>query len=116
MFYPCYGSSIFKQSKTVCPESANLEHFFDGLSTLKQEEADTCEALLTLEECTNSLNQFKNNKTPGSDGFTIEFYRFFWNTIGPVMVGSFKLCFWKWWNVNLTKTLYYIANTKERQR
>ena len=41
------------QSKNVCPESANLEHFFDGLNTLKQEEADTCERLLTLEECTN---------------------------------------------------------------
>ena len=27
-----------------------------------------------------------NNKTPGSDGFTIEFYRFFWNAIGPIMV------------------------------
>ena len=31
------------QSKSVSPESANLEHFFDGLNTLlKQEEADTC--------------------------------------------------------------------------
>ena len=32
--------------------------------------------LATALECTNSLEQFKNNKTPGSDGFTIEFYRF----------------------------------------
>ena len=61
---------------SVQNRSANLEHFFDGLrNTLKQEEADTCEGLLTLEEYTNSLKHFMNNKTPGSDGFAIEFYR-----------------------------------------
>ena len=81
------------QAKNVCPESANLEHFCDGLNTLKQEEADPCEGLLTLAECTNSLKQFKNNKTPGSDGFTIEFYRYFWNAIGQIMVDSFNYAF-----------------------
>ena len=81
------------QSKNVSPESANLEHFFDGLNTLKQEEADTCEGLLTLAESTNSLQQFKINKAPGSDGFTIEFYRFFWNAIGQIMVDSFNYAF-----------------------
>ena len=55
------------QSKNVCPESANLEFFFDGLTTLKQEEADTCEGLLTLKECSKLLKPFMNNKTPGSD-------------------------------------------------
>ena len=81
------------QTKNVCPESANLEHLFDGLNTLKQEEADTCEGLLTLAECTSLLKQFKNNKTPGYDGFTIEFYRYFWNDIGQIMVDSFNYAF-----------------------
>ena len=88
-----WNSKEIYQSKNVCPESANFEHFFDDLNTLKQEDADTCEGLLTLEECTNSLKQFMNNKTPGSDGFTIEFYRFFWNAIGPIMVDSFNYAF-----------------------
>ena len=35
----------------------------------------------------------KNNKTPGSDGFTIEFYRLFWNVIGQIMVDSFNYAF-----------------------
>jgi len=42
-------------AKNVCPESADLEHFFDGLNTLKQKEADTCEGLLTLAECTTEF-------------------------------------------------------------
>ena len=40
------GERFFKEiheAKNVCLESANLEHLFDGLNTLKQEEADTCE-------------------------------------------------------------------------
>ena len=47
------------QAKNVRLESANLEHLFDSLNTLKQEEVDTCKGLLTLAECTNSLKQFK---------------------------------------------------------
>ena len=78
----------------VCPESANLELFFEGLNTLKQKEVDACEGPLTLKECTKSLKQlFMNNKTPGSNGFTIEFYRFFWNATGPIMVDSFNYAF-----------------------
>ena len=34
-----------------------------------------------------------NNKTPGSDGFTIEFYHFSWNATGPTMVDSFNYAF-----------------------
>ena len=34
-----------------------------------------------------------NNETPSCDGFTIEFYRFFWNAFGPIMVDSFNYAF-----------------------
>lgn len=29
-----------------------------------------------------------NNKSPGSDGFTVEFLKLFWNKIGPFVVRS----------------------------
>ena len=35
----------------------------------------------------------ENNKTPGSDGLTVEFYRFFWNIIAKYMVESFSYVF-----------------------
>ena len=98
------------QAKNVCPESANFEHFTDNLNNLKQEEAGTCEGQLTLAECTNSLKQFDNNKTPGSDGCTIEFYRF-------LLVKSWLIALTmllKIVHVNLTKARYYIVNTKKR--
>ena len=83
------------RSKVVCPDSETFQYFFnsDGLITLKTEEAESCERLLTLQECTDSLSHFKNNKTPGSDGFTIEFYRSFWDVIGQIMVDSFNYAF-----------------------
>ena len=46
-----------------------------------------------MEECAKALSQFKNNKTPGSDGFTVEFYRFFWSLIGQTLVDSFNFSF-----------------------
>ena len=89
-----FFKEIYK-AKGVTPESDAFEHIFQskGLNTLKQEDADSCGGFLTLEECANALNHFKNNKTPGSDGFTIEFYRYFWNTLGQTMVDSFNYAF-----------------------
>ena len=105
--------TFFKEiyrSRDVSPESEIFNHFFhsDGLNTLNIEEADNCEGLLTLQECANSLGQFKNNKTPGSDGFTIEFYRSFWNVIGQFMVDSFNYAF-KNGSLSITQKLGVIS-------
>ena len=47
---------------------------------------NACEGQLTVTECFNTLSSFKNNKTPGNDGLTVEFYKAFWNQIGNVLV------------------------------
>jgi hypothetical protein len=40
------------------------------------------EGNLSFKECGESLKLMKNGKSPGSDGFTVDFYKFFWNDIG----------------------------------
>ena len=40
----------------------------------------------SLDECLKSLQLFENNKTPGDDGLTVEFYKAFWNIVGNLMV------------------------------
>ena len=42
-----------------------------------------CESDLADEENHKSLMSMKNNVTPGSDGLTTEFYKFFWHLFGP---------------------------------
>ena len=42
--------------------------------TLSQEESDSLEGPITLQEALSSVKQMKNDKSPGSDGFTAEFF------------------------------------------
>ena len=44
---------------------------------LKSQEKAACEAPITIEELGLALKQLPNNKSPGSDGFTSELYKFF---------------------------------------
>ena len=51
--------------------------------TLKLNEEDkfSIEGKITEYECTCALREMNNNKSPGSDGITTEFYKIFWNDI-----------------------------------
>jgi len=71
--------------------------FFDNdkIKTLNDEQRKNCEGLLTENECLNALKCFQKNKSPGNEGFTAEFYSFFWNQLGKTMVNSFNYGFHK---------------------
>ena len=47
-----------------------------------------CEGKLSVKECFDCLQTFEriNNKSPGKDGLTVEFYKAFWNSIGTLLV------------------------------
>ena len=49
------------------------------IKRLSKEAREKCEWLLTFEECKKSLETFQNGKSPGEDGFTAQFYVFFFN-------------------------------------
>ena len=42
-----------------------------------------------------ALKEFKNNKTPGPDGFSAEFYKFFWNDLDTETTTSCNYAFRK---------------------
>ncbi|CAM2120224.1 unnamed protein product [Caretta caretta] len=44
---------------------------------------DQLELPLTLAEFSEALHRMPTNKSPGMDGLTVEFYRAFWDTLGP---------------------------------
>ena len=62
--------------------------FLDFIPRLSPEMKQLCEGELSVAECYNILSTFQNNKTPGNDGLTIEFYRSFWPVLGEMLVKS----------------------------
>ncbi|KAL9959874.1 hypothetical protein ACROYT_G033243 [Oculina patagonica] len=51
------------------------------------------EGIFTLEECKKILESFEDNKSPGEDGFTAEFYKHFFDLIGFDLVQSLNEAF-----------------------
>ena len=46
------------------------------------------EGKLTYQEASFALKNMKNNTSPGSDGYTVEFFKFFWKDIGIFLIRS----------------------------
>ena len=56
---------------------------------LKSELKELCDSPLTIEECGAALKKLQNNKSPGADGFTTNFYKFFWPDIKENLFESY---------------------------
>ena len=77
-FYTNIYSSSFKGG--YCNEAQNIFPKTNQ-NMLTPEDKEKCEGLLTKEECLQALKDMSLNKTPGSDGLPVEFYKVFWGDI-----------------------------------
>ena len=48
-----------------------------------------------MHECATELKEMKNNKSPGSDGLTTEFFKVFWNDLNVFYLDSINYSFEK---------------------
>ena len=69
-------------------KNVDLGHILKETNKLSDEESILLEGPLTYGEIREALKNMKNNKSPGSDGFTVEFYKFFFMDIGSFLVRS----------------------------
>jgi hypothetical protein len=71
-----------------------LKCFFDDsnpyIFKLGQDQKLDLEGELTPQEILSPLKLMQNGKSPGMDGFTTEFYKFFWKDINPFLLRSFN--------------------------
>ena len=80
MFY----SNLYSSSKP------NLDdHTFTKIQNLRMPQCDLDEqkyldSPISLHECKEALNTMPENKSPGQDGLSYEFYKTLWPTIGPI--------------------------------
>ena len=63
--------------------------------TLNEDEEALCEGLITETEALNALKDFSANKTPGTDGLSVEFLKYFWPELKNTIVDSFNYAFHK---------------------
>lgn len=89
-FYKTLYTSGKHRSSTL-----NDAHWISKENIIPLENDDNllCEGKVTLEECLNALNEFKNEKSPGTDGFQAEFYKHFWKELQADMLHSFNYAF-----------------------
>ena len=68
------SSSLYKRHSTKIEEEclAYLRSF--NVPQINNCECESCEGLLTRKECWEALQSMKNEKSPGNDGKSKEFY------------------------------------------
>ena len=69
---------------------------------------DTLEGPLNINEAFEVVKNMKNNKSPGLDGFTAEFFKFFWDYLKYFLVRSVNYAFLNG-NMSYTQKLGVIA-------
>lgn len=86
-----YFSSLYNQrtEDNNTPQAVTTFLNNENFPRLSEEEADSCEGEITLQEASYALSQMKNGSSPGSDGLTVDFMKFFWGKIGQLVINSF---------------------------
>lgn len=82
-----YGTAVTEN------DFSNCQFFNNGQYELNEREQSMCESIVTENECFESSMSFPNNKSPGCDGLTAEFYKYFWPKIKTYLMNSYKYSF-----------------------
>ena len=92
-----FYKKLYSQTTEVQDVKSETDAFLENLHIphLDNDEAETCEGMVSLEEATVALKRMRNGSAPGNDGLTVEFLKFFWNRIGKTIVNSFNDSFIK---------------------
>jgi exonuclease III len=74
-----FYSKLYTTTHNIAPDFTELDDII--LPILSNNEQQSCEGLLSENEILEVLKSCSNNKSPGTDGFSAEFYKFFWKDI-----------------------------------
>ncbi|CAM2117480.1 unnamed protein product [Caretta caretta] len=82
----CYTSLFFPDPTD--PGACGV--LWEELPTVSVGDRDRLELPLTLAEFSEALCRMPTNKSPGMDGLIMEFYRAFWDILGPDLKGDLR--------------------------
>ena len=66
-----------------------------SIPQLTEDQSKDCEFILSEKDLLLVLKSMPNNKSPGNDGLTKEFYEVFWDDLKTPLISSFKSAFVK---------------------
>jgi len=91
------AAEFYKQlyKSEVNNRDMTYDSVFSQVKSLDEFDKNSCDGVITNEECKNVVKNLKNNKTPGNDGISSEFYQYFWPQIGDCVVDSFNFAYTK---------------------
>ena len=86
--YNQFYKTSFEEKDTL----GSFQRFVEDLNLpfLEEQEKQELEGEISIDEVWHALNGFQNDKTPGDDGFTKEFYEAFFDLLGNVLLESFN--------------------------
>jgi hypothetical protein len=81
---------LYTEQKIDIQQRNNAAETFkdNELPKISEDQKQLCENLINLNELGIALKELKNGKSPGSDGFTADFYKFFWVDIQNLVLES----------------------------
>ncbi|KAK2561828.1 Transposon TX1 uncharacterized 149 kDa protein [Acropora cervicornis] len=86
-----FYSNLFSSESidTFCKQTclASIENHLDF------SQQQSCEGFLSLQELSDAVKTLNLAKSPGSDGFSVEFYLHFWEILGPLLLRVANQCF-----------------------
>ena len=86
-----FYSNLFSTDSidTFCKQTclASIENHLDF------SQQQSCEGFLSLQELSDAVKTLNLGKSPGSDGFSVEFYLHFWEILGPLLLRVANQCF-----------------------
>lgn len=83
--------SMLYSAEKCDPDSA--KDLLEDLPQLEQENKKSLEDIITYGELTEAVQQLSMGRSPGIDGLTAEFYKYFWGIIGEDFYEVVLECF-----------------------
>jgi len=90
-----FYTDLYSEKQNLTTHCTGIESIFINKFQLKlsAEDAAHCDNPITENECLKALKTLSNNKTPGTDGLSAEFYKFFWLDVKGCVFDSIVYAF-----------------------
>ena len=81
-----FYQGLYNENNTIHMEDSSYANITNKLTKLTEDEKTGIERAISLEDLKNIVYKSKNNKSPGPDGFSNEFYKIFWLQINHLLL------------------------------